>query len=170
MRLFEVTEWLEFFLNSSENFMQIPLKVNKIFFLWHQAWPHNDLLLLKTKVQYLWYTYLWPPIPWQRKTTYKKIIKAMATKFSEIFATSMLKMHRKFCRRGFTHLAATPTFKNRPNTYGPPSALYEWYFHMYRSYASGLICPPFSYPINWHFWSQRAVLIWASPLSGNHRD
>ena len=22
---------------------------NKIFFLWHQAWPHNDLLLLKSK-------------------------------------------------------------------------------------------------------------------------
>ena len=29
--------------------MQKPLKVNKIFFLWHQAWPQNDLLLLKTK-------------------------------------------------------------------------------------------------------------------------
>ena len=29
--------------------MQIPSKVNKIYFLWHQAWPHNDLLLLKSK-------------------------------------------------------------------------------------------------------------------------
>ena len=47
---FEVTGWLKIiFFNSSEKFMQIPLKVNKIHFLWHQAWPHNDLLLLKTK-------------------------------------------------------------------------------------------------------------------------
>ena len=29
--------------------MLLPLKVNKIYFLWHQAWPHNDLLLLKSK-------------------------------------------------------------------------------------------------------------------------
>ena len=29
--------------------MQKPLKVNKIFFLRHQAWPQNDLLLSKTK-------------------------------------------------------------------------------------------------------------------------
>ena len=43
----------------------------------------------------------------------------MATKFSEIFAIRMLKKHRKFCRRGLTHLDATPTFKNHPNTYGP---------------------------------------------------
>ena len=47
---FEVTRWLKIiFFNSSEKFMQIPLKVNKINFLWHQAWPHNDLLLLKSK-------------------------------------------------------------------------------------------------------------------------
>ena len=44
----------------------------------------------------------------------------MATKFSEIFAISMLKKNKKFCRRGLTHLDATPTFKNRPNTYGQP--------------------------------------------------
>ena len=50
----------------------------------------------------------------------KEIIKAMATKFSEIFAISMLKKHRKFCRRGLTHLDAMPTFKNRPNTYETP--------------------------------------------------
>ena len=31
----------------------------------------------------------------------KEIIKAMATKFSEIFAISMLKKHRKLCRRGW---------------------------------------------------------------------
>ena len=44
----------------------------------------------------------------------------MATKFSEIFAISMFKKHRTFCRRGLTHLDAIPTFKNRPNTYAPP--------------------------------------------------
>ena len=37
--------------NSGEKFMQLPLKINKKYLLWHQAWPHNDLLLLKTKVQ-----------------------------------------------------------------------------------------------------------------------
>ncbi len=42
--------------------MQLLLKVNKEYFLSHQAWPHNDLLL-KTKEQYLWQTYLWHPIP-----------------------------------------------------------------------------------------------------------
>ena len=41
----------------------------------------------------------------------------MVTKFSEKFAIIMLKKHRKFCRCGLTHLDATPTFKNRPNTY-----------------------------------------------------
>ena len=35
-------------------------------------------------------------------------IEAMATKFSEKFAISMLKKHRKFCRCGLTHLDATP--------------------------------------------------------------
>ena len=57
---------------------------------------------------------------WYRKAMDKEIIKAMATKFSEIFAMNMLKKHRKFCRRGLTHLDATPAFKNRPNTYGTP--------------------------------------------------
>ena len=64
--------------------VQLPLKVNKEYILRHQAWPHNDLLLLKTKVQYLWYTYLWPPIPWHRKVMDKEIIKPMATKFSKM--------------------------------------------------------------------------------------
>ena len=77
----------------------------------HQAWPHNDLLLLKAKEQYLWHTYLWPPIPWHRKAMDKETIKAMATKFSEISAISLLKKHRKFCRCGLTHLDATPIFK-----------------------------------------------------------
>ena len=38
-------------------------------------------------------------------------IEAMATKFSEKFAISMFKKHRKICRRGLTHLDATPIFK-----------------------------------------------------------
>jgi hypothetical protein len=33
---------------------------------------------------------------WHRKAMDKEIVKAMATKFSEIFAISMLKKHRKF--------------------------------------------------------------------------
>ena len=57
---------------------------------------------------------------WHRKAMDKEIVKAMATKFSEIFAISMLKKHRKFCRLGLTHLDATPTFKNLPNTYASP--------------------------------------------------
>ena len=35
----------------------------------------------------------------------------MATKFSEMFVIRLLKKHRKFCRRGLTHLDATPTFQ-----------------------------------------------------------
>ena len=38
-------------------------------------------------------------------------IEAMVTKFSEKFATIMLKKFKKFCRRGLTHLNATPIFK-----------------------------------------------------------
>ena len=91
--------------------MQIPLKIDKKSFFLNQTWPHNDLLLLKTKVQYLWHTYLWPPIPWHRKAMDKGTIKAMPTKFSEIFAISMFKKHRKFCRCGLTHLDATTTFQ-----------------------------------------------------------
>ena len=38
-------------------------------------------------------------------------VEAMVTKFSEKFAIIMLKKHRKFCRRGLTHLDATPILK-----------------------------------------------------------
>ena len=48
-------------------------------------------------------------------------IEAMVTKFSEKFAIIMLKKHRTFCRRGLTHLDATPTFKNRSESYETPS-------------------------------------------------
>ena len=61
-----------------------------------------------------------PLIMWHRKAMNKETVKAKATKFSEIFAIGMLKKHRKFCWRGWTHLDATPTFKNRPNTYETP--------------------------------------------------
>ena len=60
---------------------------------------------------------------WHNKAMDKGKIEAMATKFSEKFAIVMLKKHRKFCRCGFTHLDATPTFKNRPNTYDAPCIL-----------------------------------------------
>ena len=54
----------------------------------------------------------------------------MVTKFSGKFAIIMLKKHRKFCRCGLTHLDATPTFKNRPNTYAPPCRTnLSWRFH-----------------------------------------
>ena len=84
---------------------------NKIYFLWHQAWPHNDLLLLKTKVQLLHHTYLWPPLIWHNKAMDMEKNEAMATKFSEKSDIDMLKKHRRFCRRGFTHLDATPIFQ-----------------------------------------------------------
>ena len=54
---------------------------------------------------------------WHNKAMYKEKIEAMATKFSEKFAIIMLKKHRKFCRRGLTHLDATPNFINCANTY-----------------------------------------------------
>ena len=47
-------------------------------------------------------------------------IEAMVTKLSEKFAIIMLKKHRKFCRRGLTHLDATPIFENRSDTYETP--------------------------------------------------
>ena len=50
----------------------------------------------------------------------KRKQEAMVTKFLEKLAIIMLKKHRKFCRCGLTHLDATPTFKNCPNTYAPP--------------------------------------------------
>ena len=51
--------------------------------------------------------------PWTKE-------KAMVTKLSEKFAIIMLKKHRKFYRRGLTHLDATPIFKNRSDTYETP--------------------------------------------------
>ena len=85
--------------------------------MWHQVWPHNDLLLLRTKVQYLWHTYSWPPMPWHREAMDKEIIKAMATKFLEIFVISMLK---NFVGVAWLIWMPHPLFKNRPNTYGTP--------------------------------------------------
>jgi hypothetical protein len=69
--------------------MQIPLKVNKIC----SCDIKHGLLLLKTKVQLLHHTYLWPPILWHSKAMDKGKIEAMATTFSEKFAISMFKKH-----------------------------------------------------------------------------
>ena len=57
----------------------------------------------------------------------KEIVKAMANKFSRIFATKLTK-HRKICRRGLTHVDATPTFKNCPNTYETPCSSYRKFY------------------------------------------
>ena len=54
----------------------------------------------------------------------KRKLEAMVTKFVEKLAIIMLERHRKFCRCGLTHLDATHTFKNRPNTYAPPCTYY----------------------------------------------
>ena len=59
-------------------------------------------------------------IIWHRKAMDKETVKAMATKFSEIFAISMFKKHK---RCGLTHLNTTPTFKKCPNTYETPCTL-----------------------------------------------
>ena len=48
---------------------------------------------------------------WHNEAMDKEKIEAMTTKFSAKFAINMLKKHGKFCRRGFTHLDATPTIQ-----------------------------------------------------------
>ena len=82
----------------------------------------------------------------------KKTVEAMATKFSENFAISMLKKHRKFCRRGLTHLNATHSFKNRSDlSMGPPcksklltqenmTMKYIFAFHQKYQETSGNVC------------------------------
>ena len=70
-------------------------------------------MLFKSFIDALLLTYfdlLLPLIIWQKNDD-KEIVKAMATKFSENFALNTLKKHRNFCRRGLTHLDATPIFK-----------------------------------------------------------
>ena len=105
----------------------VPLKVNRIFLLWHQAWPHNDLPLLETKVQLLHYIYLWPPILWHIKAMEKWKIEALVTEFLEKFAISMRKEDRKFCRRGLTHLDATSIFKKMFKYLRHPVIGYNWF-------------------------------------------
>ena len=80
---------------------------NKVTSSMASQWP----LLFKTKVKLLHHTFLWPPLTGHNKALDKGKIEAMATKFSKMFAINMLKKHRKFSRRGFTHLDATPIFK-----------------------------------------------------------
>ena len=57
---------------------------------------------------------------WHMKAMDKEIVKLWLPNFQNCFSISMLKKHRKFCRRGLSHLDVTPTFKNRPNTYALP--------------------------------------------------
>ena len=66
-----------------------------------------------------------PKIMWHRKAMDKKIVEAMATKFSENFAIGMLKKYRKICRRDLTHWNATPTLENRSETYEPTGIFIE---------------------------------------------
>ena len=50
----------------------------------------------------------------------KGIVTAMATKFSENFAISILKKHGKICGRGLTQLDDTYTFIDCSETYVLP--------------------------------------------------
>ena len=91
--------------------MQIPLKVNKVYFfdinhgltmtLWKKFPKSKNYAIPMYGLQY----------PWSRRAMDKGKIKAMVTKFSEKFAIIMLKKHRKFFRCGLTHLDATSIFK-----------------------------------------------------------
>ena len=58
-------------------------------------------------------------------------IEAMVTKFSKKFAIIMLEKHRKFCRGGLTHLAATPTFQKSFRSF------WVTYLKQHRMYALG---------------------------------
>ena len=80
--------------------------------------------------------------PWSRRAMDKGKIEAMVTKFSEKFAIIMLKKHRKFCRCGLTHLDATPTFKNRPNTYAAPCKFYKIFMLLLTNKFVFLCFPP----------------------------
>ena len=60
---------------------------------------------------------------------YKRKIEAMVTKFSKKFAIIMLKKHRKFCRGGLAHLAATPTFQKSFRSFW--FTLYGYFFHSF---------------------------------------
>ena len=59
---------------------------------------------------------------------YKEKIEAMATKFSEKFAIIMLKKHRKFCRRGLTHLDATPILKKSSGYFWDTLYIHIWFY------------------------------------------
>ena len=70
--------------------MQLPLKVNKEYFL-TSSMASN---VLKTKVSTVFMAYLCMA----SNTMDKEIIKVMTTKFSKMFVISMLKKHRKSSR------------------------------------------------------------------------
>ena len=91
---------------------------NKIYFLWHQAWPHNDLLLLKTKEQLLHHTYLWPPILWHSKAMDKGKIEIMATKICYKFLC--LKSIENFVGMAWLIWMSHSFLKNLPDIYETP--------------------------------------------------
>ena len=64
-------------------------------------------------------------------------IEAMVTKFLEKFGIIMLKKHRKFCRRGLTHLDATPIFKKSSGSFW--DTLYTYVMKL-KNYQNIMVC------------------------------
>ena len=108
----EVTGWLKIKkISSSKKFMQIPLKVNKVYLFDIKHGLTMTLWIFFSKSKNYAIPMYGLQYPWSRRAMDKGKIEAMVTKFSEKFAIIMLKKHRKFCRRGLTHFDATPIFK-----------------------------------------------------------
>ena len=55
-----------------------------------------------------WFEAIWTNIIWLEPNNQPDSFWSNLNQFSEKFAIIVLKKHRKFCRRGFTHLDATP--------------------------------------------------------------
>ena len=100
--------------------MQIPLKVNQTYFLWNQAWPHNDHLLLKAKVQLLHHTYLWPPILWHSKAWTKEILKLWPPNFQKSLPYVCLKSIGIFVGAAWLIWMPHPFLKNCSDTFETP--------------------------------------------------
>ena len=74
--------------------------------------PNFDVTLFnKNEWEYNTYISCDITIPYIFMAMYKGKIEAMATKCFEKFAINVLKKHRKFRRRGLTHMDATSIFK-----------------------------------------------------------
>ena len=78
-----------------------------------EAWHHNFFF---QKVKIKPYLFMASNILDHKGPRTKERLKL----WSPNFGICMFKKHRKICRRGLTHLNATPTFENRSETYGPP--------------------------------------------------